>query len=93
MGKTADNITSKLVSKKKLPAVEYGLDGIKRIFHCSKSTAFRYRHGILQEACVQYGNKIIIDVRKALRLFGATTEDVEALVEDDESGTTPETNG
>lgn len=59
-----------LVSKGKFPAVVYGLDGIMDIFQVSKSTAFRYRHGIIEKACIQQGNVIIVDVAKALELFG-----------------------
>ena len=57
-------------NKKGLPRIEYGLAGIKRIFNISKSTALRYRHTIIADACTQQGNKIIIDTEKALRLFG-----------------------
>jgi len=70
----------KLVVIDKLPSVEYGLSGIMRIFRVSKSTAFKYRHTIIKDACVQQGNKIIVDVRKALLLFGVS--DVDSMIED-----------
>ena len=69
-----------LVSKEKFPAVVYGLDGIMDIFDVSKSTAFRYRHGIIEKACTQQGKVIIVDVAKALELFGMP--DASLLVED-----------
>lgn len=71
----------KIVSRKKLPSVVYGLKGIMQIFDVSKSKAFSLRHGIIESACSQNGNVIIVDVRKALRLFGM--EDVDNIVVDE----------
>lgn len=53
-----------------LPPVVYGLEGIMRIFHVSKSTAYRYKRDFLGDAVTQKGNVIIVDTVKALRNFG-----------------------
>lgn len=74
-----------IVSRKKLPPVVYGLEGIMSIFNISKSTAWRYRHSIIKDACTQNGNVIVVDVKKALGLFGL--EDPDRLVK------TPEQSG
>jgi len=62
----------RLVSRKKFPSVVYGLQGIMDLFNISKSTAWRYRHGIIKDACTQNGNVIIVDTKKALTLFGVS---------------------
>lgn len=54
----------------KFPPMMYGLKGIQELFSVGLTTAWRYRHGIISEACTQQGNKIVIDTRKALELFG-----------------------
>lgn len=72
MGRKRNQVDySGFVSDEKFPQVVYGLKGIMVLFHCSKSTAWRYRHTILFDACSQNGNKIIVDTRKALELFGS----------------------
>lgn len=91
MGKKVDiKSVSRLVSNKKLPAVEYGLDGIMRIFGVSKSTACRYRRDVISAACVQRGKVIIVDVKKALLLFGCT--DVDDFVESSDAMSLAETD-
>ena len=47
----------------------YGLQGIAELFQCSHLTAQRYKDGILKDACMQSGRKIIVDVDKAIQLF------------------------
>lgn len=64
------SMTERVVSKKKFPPILYGLAGIMELFHCSKATAFRYRHSVISGACTQHGKKIIVDTKKALRLYG-----------------------
>ena len=64
------SMTERVVSKRKFPPVLYGLAGIMELFDCSKATAFRYRHTVISGACTQHGKKIIVDTRKALKLFG-----------------------
>ncbi|MFZ4262088.1 DUF3853 family protein [Sphingobacterium sp. HJSM2_6] len=54
-----------------IPEYEYGLNGIMRIFSCSKSKAQRLKEGIIKDAIDQDQRTIIIDVRKALALFQA----------------------
>lgn len=50
---------------------EYGLKGLAKILGCSISKASEVKSsGILDEAIIQNGNLIIIDVEKALELFG-----------------------
>ena len=60
---------------KLFPPVMYGLKGIMSLFKVSKSTAWRYRHTIVKDACTQNGNKIMINPRKALQLFGYENPD------------------
>ncbi|QOW10153.1 DUF3853 family protein [Kaistella flava (ex Peng et al. 2021)] len=50
---------------------EYGLKGLAKILGCSVSKASEVKSsGILNEAIIQNGNIIIIDIEKALELFG-----------------------
>ena len=52
------------------PRMAYGLDGLCKVLGCSKSTAMRLKKsGILDEAIVQTGRKIIIDADKALDIL------------------------
>ena len=52
------------------PRMVHGLDGLCEIVGCSKSTAMRLKKsGILDEAIVQTGRKIIIDADKALDIL------------------------
>ena len=51
------------------PKLEYGLEGIQRIYGCSKATASRIkRSGVIDGAISQFGRKITIDVKKALQI-------------------------
>lgn len=68
-------INSNVVQSGKFPPIVYGLDGIMDLFSISKSTAWRYRHGIIKDACTQNGNVIVVDVRKAFNLFGIENTD------------------
>ncbi|MFD1167184.1 DUF3853 family protein [Sphingobacterium daejeonense] len=52
-----------------IPEYEYGLQGIMRIFGCSKSKAQQLKDGIIKDAIDQDQRTIIIDVKKALSLF------------------------
>ena len=54
----------------KLPPIVYGLKGIQRIFNVSKATASRYKDTILKDAVAQQGNVIVVDTKKALKMFG-----------------------
>jgi hypothetical protein len=47
----------------------YGLHGIRNLFGVSHATAQRYKDTIINEAVIQNGRKIIVDVDKALELF------------------------
>ncbi len=47
----------------------YGLRGIMSLLHCSHTMAQRYKDGILKEAVMQNGRKIVVDADKALELF------------------------
>lgn len=52
------------------PRLVHGLDGLCKVLGCSKSTAMRLKKsGILDEAMVQTGRKIIIDAEKALEIL------------------------
>lgn len=61
---------SRKTDSAKFPPVMYGLRGICELFGVKKSTAMRYKDGILREAVTQNGRKIIIDTKKALELYG-----------------------
>ncbi|MCC2590034.1 DUF3853 family protein [Chryseobacterium sp. MFBS3-17] len=50
---------------------EYGLKGLAKILGCSISKASEIKSsGILDKAIIQNGNIIIIDIKRALTLFG-----------------------
>ena len=52
------------------PRMVHGLDGLCEVIGCSKSTVMRLKKsGILVEAIVQTGRKIIIDADKALDIL------------------------
>lgn len=67
----------------KFEPVVYGLNGIMDLFHVSKTTAHRYKEGIIKEAVTQKGNKIMVDTKEALRLYGV--KKVENLVSEEEA--------
>ena len=49
----------------------YGIDGIARLFGCSKPTANRIKKsGRIDGAITQIGRKIIVDAEKAIQLAG-----------------------
>ena len=61
-------ISKNLNSEKKY---EYGLKGLAKILGISISKASKIKSsGILDDAIIQNGNIIIIDIEKALELFG-----------------------
>lgn len=52
------------------PDYVYGLDGIMKLYGCSKGTAQRIKNsGVIDDAITQIGRKIIIDSAKALNLY------------------------
>ena len=52
------------------PLMVHGLDGLCELIGCSKSTAMRLKNsGVLDEAIVQIGRKIIINADKALEIL------------------------
>ena len=58
--------TSKPTEKK----YAYGISGIQKLLNCSESSAKRLKKsGVINEAIIQNGRKIIIDVEKALELL------------------------
>lgn len=59
----------------KFEPVVYGLNGIMELFHVSKTTAHRYKEGIIRDAVTQNGNKIMVDTKEALRLYGIKNVD------------------
>lgn len=51
---------------------EYGLKGLAKILGCSRSKASELKSsGILDDAIIQNGNLIIIDIEKALQLLSS----------------------
>lgn len=55
--------------QEELPAMVYGLKGIKELFGVSLTTAQKYKNTWLKPAVTQRKQKIIIDVALALELF------------------------
>lgn len=54
---------------------QYGLKGIMNIVGCQKTTAWKIKKsGILDDAIIQIGKKIIIDEGKALELLKTHSE-------------------
>lgn len=49
----------------------YGLAGIRRLFNCGVVTASKYKNGVIKDAVMQFGRKIVVDADKALELFDA----------------------
>lgn len=47
----------------------YGLKGIMNLFNVCHATAQKYKDGILKDAIMQSGRKIVVDVEKAMQLF------------------------
>lgn len=47
----------------------YGLEGIRQLFGVGLNTAQKYKDGILKDAVMQHGRKIIVDVDKAMELY------------------------
>ena len=56
--------------EKKKKKYVYGISGIQKLLNCSESSAKRLKKsGVINEAIIQNGRKIIIDVEKALELL------------------------
>lgn len=47
----------------------YGLRGIQQLFGVSHKTAQEYKDGIIKDAVMQNGRKIVVDADLALELF------------------------
>ncbi len=60
---------SRPVVKEEKKNYVYGLRGIQTLLGCSHTQAQRYKDGILKDAIMQYGRKIVVDADKALELF------------------------
>ena len=49
----------------------YGIDGIAKIFNCSRGTAMNIKKsGVINPAIKQVGRKIVVDVKQAMELAG-----------------------
>jgi hypothetical protein len=48
----------------------YGLKGISELFHVSHATAQKLKNGVLKDAVSQQGRILLVDVEKAIELFG-----------------------
>lgn len=56
---------------KKEKKLVYGLDGLAKLFGCSKSAAYELkRSGKIDKAITQQGRKIVVDSELALQLAG-----------------------
>lgn len=49
----------------------YGLEGICSIFNCRLNKAQELKKGIIKDAVIQHGRKIMVDVDKAIALYEA----------------------
>jgi len=50
---------------------EFGIIGIAKIFGCSRDTAQKIKKsGVIDDAIAQKNKTIVVDVQKALELFG-----------------------
>lgn len=47
----------------------YGIRGIMDLFHCSETTAYRLKSGVIKKAVRQVGRMIVVDADLALSLF------------------------
>lgn len=69
----ADAVESGLrsVLQNQEPEEVYGLEGIMQLFGVTRSTACRYKSGILREACTQEkkGGSLKVNVKLARKLF------------------------
>ena len=57
------------IEEKNTKRYEYGVGGIKRLFHCSYPTAHKLKETILKPAIHQQGRVVLVDVDLALKLF------------------------
>lgn len=60
----------KKIEPGKFPPFVYGLQGICDLFGVSKSTAYKYKNGLLKDAITQNGDILLVDTAMALKLFG-----------------------
>ena len=47
----------------------YGLRGIQELFHVSHATAQKLKNGVLNDAVLQQGRILLVDVERAIELF------------------------
>ena len=69
-------VKDKKIPPRQVPSKEYvyGLDGLAKLLNCGKSKAQQVKNsGIIDEAIIQSGKKIIIDKAKALELLRDNT--------------------
>lgn len=67
---TVEEFLSLQQSNRSEKKYEYGLKGLAKILGCSRSKASELKSsGILDDAIIQNGNLIIIDIEKALQLL------------------------
>lgn len=52
----------------------YGLEGICSLFNCRLNKAQELKKGVIRDAVIQHGRKIMVDVEKALELYEASKE-------------------
>jgi len=73
VGELKDLIASVIpvLETKKEKKLVYGLDGLAKLFGCSKSAAYELkRSGKIDKAITQQGRKIVVDSELALQLAG-----------------------
>ncbi len=69
---TVEEFLSLQQSNRSEKKYEYGLKGLAKILGCSRSKASELKSsGILDDAIIQNGNLIIIDIEKALQLLAS----------------------
>lgn len=69
-----DSIVMKNENPKDIKQIEkkyvYGISGIQKLLNCSESSAKRLKKsGVIDDAIIQNGRKIIIDVDRAMELL------------------------
>ena len=65
------NLPEKINPTRQTERWVYGIDGIAKIFNCSRGTAMKIKKsGVIDPAIKQVGRKIVIDVQQALELAG-----------------------
>lgn len=73
VGQLKEIVRDLIDEKAEKPSTErryvYGLQGIRQLFGVGLNTAQKYKDGIIKDAVIQIGRKIIVDADKAIELM------------------------